>query len=82
MERADYVNDWGFDANHTEVGVGRFALFSLAASVSAKLRYTISFAELYVQADSSDTSHCLPHGEYLLLGINSLTELLPKFKDI
>jgi len=88
MERADYVNDWGFDSNHTEVGGGRFALFrpyglsKREAEVCDLLLqgYTLrQISAILPIAYSTINTYCT--SAYRKLDINSRTELLLMFKD-
>ena len=89
MERADYVNDWGFDSNHTEVGGGRFALFKPYALSKREAEvcdlllqgYTLrQISAILPIAYSTVNTYCT--SAYRKLGINSRTELLLKFKDL
>lgn len=88
MERADYVNDWGFDSNHTEVGGGRLALFKPYALSKREAEvcdlllqgYTLrQISAILPIAYSTVNTYCT--SAYRKLGINSRTELLLKFKD-
>lgn len=88
MERADYVNDWGSDSNHTEVGGGRFALFKPYALSKREAEvcdlllqgYTLrQISAILPIAYSTVNTYCT--SAYRKLGINSRTELLLKFKD-
>lgn len=88
MERADYVNDWGFDSNYSEVGGGRFALFipySLSkreAEVCNLLLQGYTLRQISVLlsiAYSTVNTYCT--SAYRKLNINSRTELLLKFKE-
>ncbi|MEA4934201.1 MAG: helix-turn-helix transcriptional regulator [Lawsonibacter sp.] len=88
MERADYVNDWGFDSSHTEVGGGRLALFrpyglsKREAEVCDLLLqgYTLrQISAILPIAYSTVNTYCT--SAYRKLDINSRTELLLKFKD-
>ncbi|MPL99639.1 hypothetical protein SDC9_45857 [bioreactor metagenome] len=89
MERADYVNDWGFDSNHTEVGGGRLSMFKphalskREAEVCSLLLqgYTLrQISAILPIAYSTVNTYCT--SAYRKLGINSRTELLLKFKDL
>jgi DNA-binding CsgD family transcriptional regulator len=88
MQRADYVNDWGLDSNHTEVGGGRLALFKpydlskREAEVCDLLLqgYTLrQISAILPIAYSTVNTYCT--SAYRKLGINSRTELLLKFRD-
>ncbi|MPM22292.1 hypothetical protein SDC9_68743 [bioreactor metagenome] len=88
MERADYVNDWGLDSNHTEVGGGRLALFrsyclsKREAEVCDLLLqgYTLrQISAILPIAYSTINTYCT--SAYRKLNINSRTELLLMFKD-
>lgn len=88
MERADYVNDWGFDSNHTEVGGGRLAAFRFhglskrEAEVCDLLLqgYTLrQISAILPIAYSTVNTYCT--SAYRKLDINSRTELLLMFKE-
>ena len=89
MERADYVNDWGLDSNHTEVGGGRLAMFRPYAFSKREAEvcdlllqgYTLrQISAILPIAYSTVNTYCT--SAYRKLGINSRTELLLKFKDL
>lgn len=88
MERIDYVNDWGWDSNNTEVGGSRFSIFKpyglskREAEVCDLLLqgYTLrQIAAILPIAYSTVNTYCT--SAYRKLGINSRTELLLKFRD-
>lgn len=88
MERAEYVNDWGSDSSHTEVGGGRlaflkpYALSKRESEVCYLLLhgYTLrQISAILSIAYSTVNTYCT--SAYRKLGINSRTELLIKFKD-
>lgn len=89
MDRADYVNDWGLDSNHTEVGGGRLAMFRPYAFSKREAEvcdlllqgYTLrQISAILPIAYSTVNTYCT--SAYRKLGINSRTELLLKFKDL
>ncbi len=88
MERADYLNCWGLESNHTEVGGGRLALFKPYALSKREAEvcdlllhgYTLrQISAILPIAYSTVNTYCT--SAYRKLGINSRTELLLKFKD-
>jgi DNA-binding CsgD family transcriptional regulator len=88
MERAEYVNDWGFDSCHTEVGGGRAALFKPYALSKREAEvcdlllqgYTLRQISVILPISySTVNTYCT--AVYRKLGINSRTELLLMFKD-
>ncbi|NCC66624.1 MAG: LuxR family transcriptional regulator [Clostridia bacterium] len=88
MERADYLNAWGLESNHTEVGGGRLALFKPYALSKREAEvcdlllqgYTLrQISAILPIAYSTVNTYCT--SAYRKLGINSRTELLLKFKD-
>jgi DNA-binding CsgD family transcriptional regulator len=88
MERADYLNSWGLDSNHTEVGGGRFDLFKTYALSKREAEvcdlllqgYTLRQISAILRiAYSTVNTYCT--SAYRKLGINSRTELLLRFKD-
>ncbi len=88
MERADYVNDWGLDSNHTEVGGGRLAIFKPYALSKREAEvcdlllqgYTLrQISAILPIAYSTVNTYCT--SAYRKLGINSRTELMFKFRD-
>lgn len=88
MERADYLNSWGLESNHTEVGGGRSALFKPYALSKREAEvcdlllqgYTLrQISAILPIAYSTVNTYCT--SAYRKLGINSRTELLLKFKD-
>ena len=89
MERADYVNDWGLDSNHTEVGGGRLAMFRPYAFSKREAEvcdlllqgYTLRQISAILPIAYSTVNTCCTSA-YRKLGINSRTELLLKFKDL
>jgi DNA-binding CsgD family transcriptional regulator/uncharacterized protein YhhL (DUF1145 family) len=89
MERADYINDWGWDSNNTEVGGRQLSLFKpyglskREAEVCNLLLqgYTLrQISAVLPIAYSTVNTYCT--SAYRKLGINSRTELLLKFKDL
>ena len=88
MEHADYVNDWGYDSNHTEVGGGRLAFFKPYALSKREAQvcdlllqgYTLrQISAILPIAYSTVNTYCT--SAYRKLAINSRAELLIKFKD-
>jgi DNA-binding CsgD family transcriptional regulator len=88
MERADYVNDWGADSCHTEVGGGRAALFRPYALSKRESEvcdlllqgYTLRQISVILPISyATVNTYCT--SIYRKLGINSRTELLVRFKD-
>jgi DNA-binding CsgD family transcriptional regulator/uncharacterized protein YhhL (DUF1145 family) len=89
MERADYINDWGWDSNNTEVGGRQLSLFKpyglskREAEVCNLLLqgYTLrQISAVLPIAYSTVNTYCTSANRKL--GINSRTELLLKFKDL
>ncbi|NLH00922.1 MAG: hypothetical protein GX488_03285 [Clostridiales bacterium] len=78
MERADYVYDWRFDSNHTEVGRERLALAEVCDLLlqSYMLRQISAILPI---AYSTVNTYCT--SAYRKRNINSRAELLLKFKD-
>ncbi|MEA4920345.1 MAG: helix-turn-helix transcriptional regulator [Clostridiaceae bacterium] len=88
MERADYLNSWGLESNHTEVGGGLYAIFKPYALSKREVEvcdlllqgYTLrQISAILPIAYSTVNTYCT--SAYRKLGINSRTELLLKFKD-
>lgn len=88
MERTDYLNSWGLESNHTEVGGERLALFKPYALSKREIEVCDLLLQGYTLRQTSGilsiaypTVNTYCTSAYRKLGINSRTELLLKFKE-